>query len=758
MAQKTIKTKIKCENLAPLTHLEKELNTSMLRIGIFANNGSGKTFLSRMFRLLEGPISSADDGASPTDYLIRFGCDHAKFSFNISDESGTIEDINLDIHSATLPVVPNTHYLYHTFNHDYVEENIRALNFEKESNITGYILGKANIDLSEEENQLKQILTKGNLLKTEINSWFNTFMQEKINTINLSRLIEYKTYLNLDYILNSDQNGIIPNIKSFDSVIEDYNKVKAIPENLNDIPFIQFPEIDMQLCEETVKILESEYSVSNIAEDFKTLIRKKETFVEVGLKLFNPKEECPFCGQTYDDSAIKLSIQYVAYFNDIEIKTIKLISTRIEKLNNILSNLDTLHRRFESQRAMFDDYKNKYIPSFANESLTEVDINGVSEAINHLCRMLEDKTKAINNSIAIDDSVLSQIEHHKNNLISIVKSNNAIVQRINSRKSKIADENIKIRREICCSAYNHIATCLKDKILQRKQLLEEYKKLDLTIKKKKEKEKVGKKEKVAETIRRVLDYFFAGKYTLNSDNFQLVFKSRELAKGQTSKVLSEGEKSIVAFAYYLGDTHIKVNREEDYARLFFIIDDPISSMDFSYVYSLSGVIREIHNIIPNIGNRYRYIILTHNNDFMRILNENNIISTALLLSNNKLDVFDTNFSVPYISHLMDIYRIAHKGDIPSHTTANSIRHIIETLTKFDSISVSDESISEYIRQNIPNDKKTYTLINDLSHGGWRSEQAPITQNDYKDICEVIIQHISKRFPRQIEYCKSKFNS
>ena len=245
----------------------------------------------------------------------------------------------------------------------------------------------------------------------------------------------------------------------------------------------------MQLCEETVKILESEYSVSNIAEDFKTLIRKKETFVEVGLKLFNPKEECPFCGQTYDDSAIKLINQYVAYFNDIEIKTIKLISTRIEKLNNILSNLDTLHRRFESQRAMFDDYKNKYIPSFANESLTEVDINGVSEAINHLCRMLEDKTKAINNSIAIDDSVLSQIEHHKNNLISIVKSNNAIVQRINSRKSKIADENIKIRREICCSAYNHIATCLKDKILQRKQLLEEYKKLDLNNKKEKRERK-----------------------------------------------------------------------------------------------------------------------------------------------------------------------------------------------------------------------------------------------------------------------------
>ena len=41
---KSIRTKIKCENLAPFTLLEKELNTSMLRIGIFANNVSGRFF------------------------------------------------------------------------------------------------------------------------------------------------------------------------------------------------------------------------------------------------------------------------------------------------------------------------------------------------------------------------------------------------------------------------------------------------------------------------------------------------------------------------------------------------------------------------------------------------------------------------------------------------------------------------------------------------------------------------------------------
>ena len=47
--------------------------------------------------------------------------------------------------------------------------------------------------------------------------------------------------------------------------------------------------------------------------------------------------------------------------------------------------------------------------------------------------------------------------------------------------------------------------------------------------------------------------------------------------------------------------------------------------------------------------------------------------------------------------------------------------------------------------NIPNEAKLYTLINDLSHGGWRTEQAPITNDDYKEICELVVKHIEEKF-------------
>ena len=50
---KNILTKIEANNLGPHLGLEDSFPMSKLKLGIFANNGTGKTFLSRAFRLIE---------------------------------------------------------------------------------------------------------------------------------------------------------------------------------------------------------------------------------------------------------------------------------------------------------------------------------------------------------------------------------------------------------------------------------------------------------------------------------------------------------------------------------------------------------------------------------------------------------------------------------------------------------------------------------------------------------------------------------
>ena len=438
---------------------------------------------------------------------------------------------------------------------------------------------------------------------------------------------------------------------------------------------------------------------------------------------------------------------------DSESKTIKLFQDYSKQLQNYISLLSNVENTVNQRANLYNEYKTKYIPALENNNFESVAIiTAIKDSIQLLIEATSKKIEAINISIKVSGDVIQNIEKHIMTLNRLIESNNKKIQTINQKKNKIGEENKNIRKAICKSAYAYLVELCNKDVLKIHELRKEYKELNDDISKRKEAEKVSKKKKVYETIKDVLDYFFSGKYTLSEDDFHLILNSTTLNKGQVKRVLSEGEKNIIAFAYYLGDVHLKIEKEDDYKNLFFVIDDPISSMDFTYVYTMSGVIRDIKQILKKLD-REKFIILTHNNDFMRILCANNIVEKRFLLRNNELVDFNENFTVPYISHLIDVYKIARKGEKANHTTANSIRHIVETLTKFQNIEVSNDSIAEYIKDNIPNDKKSYTFINDLSHGGWRNEQAPLTDEDYKEVCETIITHIEKLFPKQIKYCE-----
>ena len=564
-----------------------------------------------------------------------------------------------------------------------------------------------------------------------------------------------KIYLSIDTILDSSTKCSKVEVdKNLSDNIDDYNKIKSTPDNLIDIKSIDTAESDfLPTLTNMIENLGKVFSISSFAEDFKQKVKNRQDFIELGLRY---KEEengvCPFCGQKFEKESLSLIDKYTHYLSDEEAKAIKQFQVYKNNIEEEKKRLKDLQVQSVKAINFFDEYKQKYIPSFEKENLQEIEIKFLEEDLDNLSEHLKKKIENLSTKVKLGTEFISQIAEHYSQLEKIIKDNNKKIGEINARKNKIGEESKSIRRKICKSAYNMLLDETPKDLDTLFSLREAYKKLNIEIQKKEESEKISKKKRVYETIKKVLDYFFAGKYSLDEDSFRLIFEKRSLEEGQVKRVLSEGEKNIVAFAYYLGDLHLRIQREEDYNKLFFIIDDPISSMDFTYVYTLCGVIRDLRQIINRIQYE-KFIIFTHNNDFMRILCSNNIVATKLLLSRGNLIAFNENFTVPYINHLVDVYRIARKRQLYSHTTANSIRHIIETLAKFQNIEVSEESISEYIKENIPNDKKSYTFINDLSHGGWRSEQEPMTNEDYQEVCEAIIKHIEKKFPKQIKYCE-----
>lgn len=755
---KKITTELICQNIAPIEYLTKKLDFSSLRIGVFANNGSGKTFLSRLFRLTENNEAAIldENGVSYTDKLLTFGKNNGNFSYKITDKKGVIvEDFQILLKRGVLPIIPSTHYIYHTFNQDYVEENIEKIGYEKSGEIEGFILGKTNIDLKEDEDKLDKIKIEGAALVKSVTDEINSYIQENIDKIkDIKRIGEYKN-LNADDIIKSDKGRKFEVTKNIDDLKADYSKVKSVPENLANIaPGVKL-NIDFERLDNIKDDLSKEYSLSKLADDFKNKVKNKQGFIVEGVKLIDStgSDACPFCEQHLEESAIDLIDKYNKYLNDTESKTIAILNHHLSFLNLIKSDLEKIELGTLKQIASFNSYKTKYIPSSEKIELETINIVEVQNAIDSLNSLIDKKLNDISKPVVFDSTVVDNIIKQQDLLNNKIEKNNKHVVDINNKINRISHESLSLRRDICKAAYNHLKDAYNNDIEKIIELRVDWNAINNEIERKREKHKVEKKKKVASTIKQVLNYFFSGKYSLDEETFMLFFHDNALEKGQTKNVLSQGEKNIVAFAYYIGDTYLKVNSKSDIEKIFFIIDDPISSMDFTHVYTLSGVIRDIKKIISELE-MVRYIIFTHSSDFMRILSSNKIVDKMLLLNKNEIKEFNEDFTVPYICHLIDVYDVARKGGKPNHTTANSIRHIVETLNKFQNLNTSTFGVNKYINDNLKNSVKSYTLIQDLCHGGFRSEELPISEEDFKNICETVISHVEDKYSGQIEYCEN----
>lgn len=734
---------IECNNLAPIKHLKREIKPANLKIGIYADNGSGKTFISRMFRLLEG-----NSDFNPDD-LISFGSSKCNMTTLIKDGDGNdVENFNLEIKKGTIPILPKTNYIYHTFNSDYIEENVRNISFEKDGEtISGFILGKEFIDISEEEAKLKILEEEEIKLSNNIDESIKNIIEEKLDFLpNLKKINEYQS-IKFDNIVKIESD-IYEVDRDYEKALSQYNSIKSIPADLEDLNYIEVLDIDFR---DIISRLIKPFDLSKIAQDFKIKVQKKQRFIEDGLNLIT-NSCCPFCEQEFSTQALDLIEQYNTYLKDIEAQTIKLLQKDISYIENIQKKIPLIKNQINQVSIKYNEYTEKYILSMIDTKLNLIndDISKLFDLyLEELRKAIQEKIKNVN--IKLSYSSISELEEKVQELNIIIKKNNSLIEELNNKKFNIKNENLEIRKTICKIVYNEIRKVNEEKV----NIIRKTKK-DIILKKNEiakmqERSKLDKRKRIASTTKLVLNSIFKDKYSFNEDTFKLSVKSIELRKEKLKNILSDGEKSVLAFAYYLGDTHHKISSVSDYDKLIFIIDDPISSLDFNYVYSICGLLRDLKKIFEDI-NHEKFLIFTHNTEFMRILGANKMLSKKLLLKNGELKDYNTNFAVPYINHLHDIYNISNEKLKPNHTTANSIRHVLETIVRFENCS-SDPSIKEYIEEQFDKEKSVYTLINDLSHGALRYDQPAITDDQFMEICSEVIKVVEREYSGQIDFIK-----
>lgn len=716
------------------------------KVIFYALNGTGKTFISRVFQL-----ASKDEDKKyniNSDDLISLRETEGSLFLKIKNNT-TNEEKNLLIRlkKGVKPNVLNdSGYIFHVFNSDFVQQHIKPNTFTPDGNIEGYILGKTQIDLTEDKKREQEVL----IMIKDKNKKIDEVIENARSEL-LEKGVHHSTkelaLINKDKLL---QENAPKDIKSFEDISNQLKLLGDLPEEIPDItiPTLFIKEINFT---DILTILNTKYPKGEWDQEFASYVKNNRQFIEEGIKLtdHNHDNVCPFCKQHLKDETLELIQRYKTFLADKEARVLRMIEKHIEVINDVINNIKKYSYDIKTVEHKIDKLK-KYFSSLENEKLIIHDYDEKSfECFNRLIKMLYEKHQ----DITITGFDAEETVEDCKKLIDILNRNHEknieVIKRVNKTKNDIKGERLKLRRELCLAQFKKVKNNLSTEFDELEKLNIELDDLRKKIQEKEKKARISKKEKVFETLEFFLNKFFAGKYKIDKETFHIKFFDENVGE-KASKILSDGEKSVVAFCYYLALTHVLIDREEDYEKLFFIIDDPISSMDFHYVYAIAQSLRDIKSHF-DIKQNVRIWVFTHNLEFLDIIIRNNIIDEAYLMRPGKIERLKRQSLLPYENHLKDIIEIVEGIQQPSHTTGNSIRHVLETVCKFEN---PENSLGNYVTEHkmLADNSCIYTLCQDLSHGGLRI-QTPFSDDVIVEACKVVVDFLNIRYKGQIDAIK-----
>lgn len=448
----------------------------------------------------------------------------------------------------------------------------------------------------------------------------------------------------------------------------------------------------------------------------------------------------------YDTHASKLIDEYNKFVNDSQTKIISHLKEVQQSINQIpnlynryLSRALSIENKFHKLAEYFPSLKGLSFISFKSES-------ELSEIINSLSSEIQRKIENINLPVDILEQI-SRLNAFVKNTRTIRVENNDLIQRVNKSLSSVNDEKLSIKRNLCKSAFNKLVDTVSKLVRELSVTKDQISVVNSEIKKLQASAQIKKKDLIAATLKELLKSFFNDKYEFDEDTFKFKLLNCDVTN-DLDFVLSEAEKNIIAFCYYIASIFNVVENENDLKRIFYIIDDPVSSMDFLYVYNVALIINNYCK--KKFGTNI--LLLTHNLEFFNIVLKNGLIDVGISLHNGELKKVSDNVLMPYENHLKDVYNVSAGINSPTHTTPNSIRHIIETINKFKN---PQQKLEEFIfAENILNaNSPVIKIIQSFSHGEIREEES-YTDDMIIDACKALIDYIIKYYPGQIERIKS----
>ncbi|MGN8543471.1 AAA family ATPase [Helicobacter pylori] len=671
---------------------------------IFGNNGCGKTSLTRAFELL-----------IPKNKHIE------KYRTISADKSPSIE---FECKNGSYKIEPNSDigvpFKVKIYNSDFLHNNA-PLNSEfglkKLDDGTIILEGSVLGEETKEINQLKDFREKVEKRQKKIkdeNDSENTLSAkqeseikkydkeiEKIRKKMTSKTIQIaldEIGINNFYKVSKDKFKY-PEDKLKD-LEKDFNELDEAMKKFDGLKEMKLPK-DYQTIKDKLEFLFSfniDKEAGQVSEKIKEHISKVgREFIEKGIKLQKemPDNACPFCTQKIPNEIIQ---EYTSYFNKSVEKFNQCSLEMSGTLKNILDqwNIKEILQSFEQFKPFMENFSQN------KESLKNA-LKQIKVLLEELQKEVDKKEGAKNKEEfqKIDKKLLEiqeNIQQHVDETRKILNQKKEQKKKLKKLKTELKEARIKkVKHDSYDWQKSKREAERKLSVLNRgherlKCLLE---KIDNKLKK-----LYDQKRPDIEAINSYLKALNLPKYSLHED-YRIVLNSDALENSVAEMILSDGEKTTLAFAYFLARLKL-FYKKEDLKNLVVIIDDPISSLDEQRIYNTSYIVAKINQELAGEAlkdeDKAQVFVLTHNHTFMaRLINmvgkharyfqlERNQNQLKIVCKNEVVGYFDTF----YLLLFKEVYEFAKKEKVQDDfkeaiNYGNKVRILLESFLKINFI-------------------------------------------------------------------------
>ncbi|OLR42764.1 AAA family ATPase [Helicobacter pylori] len=596
---------------------------------IFGNNGCGKTSLTRAFELLISKnkhiekyrtISTAE---SPS---IEFECEDGSYKIEPNSNIG-VPPFKVEIY--------NSDFLHNNapFNSEFglkkLDDGIIILE--------GSVLGEETKEINQLKNCREKVEKRQKKIKDENDTETLSAKQEseikkydeeiekirkKVTSKTIQITLDEIKINNICKVLKDElkvQEDILTNLE------KDFDELNEAIKKFDDLKKMELPK-DYQTIKDKLESLFSfdiDKEAGQVSEEIKEHISKVgREFIEKGIELQKemPDNACPFCTQKITNNIIQV---YTSYFNK-SIEQFKQDSSKVSgTLKKILEqwNIKEILQSFER----FEPFMKK------DFSTNKESLKNALEQIKVLLEKLQkevDKKGGVKNEKEFQE-IDKELSENYEKLQKCVNETRNILNQKKEQKEKLEKLKIDLKEARIKKAKHDSYDWQKSKREAERKLSVlncRHERLNRLLEKidKKLKELYDQKRPDIETINNYLKALNLPKYSLDKD-YRIVLNSDALENSEAKIILSDGEKTTLAFAYFL--VRLKLfYKKEDLKNLIVVIDDPISSLDEQRIYNTTCLVAKINQELAreklsNEKDKAQVFVLTHNHTFMaRLIN------------------------------------------------------------------------------------------------------------------------------------------